>query len=224
MDRGMATRLDVLERKHRRVVLALGLMSLLLIATCLLLLSRPAPATTTPDSLRVTELVVVDAAGTERVRLSGDMPDAVIEGRRVDRGSAAAGLMLYDRSGQERGGYVTWDTGDNVGLTLDGRGGQNALFVAGPDGSASLQIWHGQEALDLRADVNGARLSHSVNGRLQRQVPEIAALSSATCGLFRNGLRPEVPEGLPIDQVRAICGSRFSAAACETCLAETGAP
>lgn len=224
MDRGIEDRLDALERRHRRTVIALGMICLLSIATCFLLLLRPAASTMIPDTLRVTELVVIDPSGTERVRLSGDMPDAVIEGRRIDRGSAAAGVMLYDRTGQERGGYVTWDEGDNIGLTLDGRQGQNALFVAGPDGSTSLQIWHGQQALDLRADANGARLSQSINGRMQLQMPKIATLSSATCGLFRNGLRPEVPGGLPMAQVRDICGSRFSAAACETCLADSDAP
>ncbi|MCD9007132.1 hypothetical protein LDO31_12975 [Luteimonas sp. XNQY3] len=224
MDRGIEDRLDTLERQHRRTVIALGMLCLLPVATSLFLLLRPAAPTTTLDTLRVSELVVIDPAGTERVRLSGDMPDAVIEGRRIDRGSAAAGVMLYDRTGQERGGYVTWDEGDNIGLTLDGRAGQNALFVAGPDGSTSLQIWHGQQALDLRADANGARLSHSINGRMQLQVPQIGTLSSATCGLFRNGLRPEVPEGVPMNLVRDICGSRFTAAACDACLVETGTP
>lgn len=224
MDRGIEDRLDALERQNRRTLITLGTLCLLLVAICSFLLLRPAPALAAPGSLRVSELVVVDPAGTERVRLSGDMPDAVIEGRRIDRGSAAAGVMLYDRTGQERGGYVTWDAGDNVGLTLDGRTGQNALFVAGPDGSTSLQIWHGQQALDLRADANGARLSQSINGHMQLQLPQIATLSSETCGLFRNGLRPDVPQGLPMAQVRDICGSRFSAAACDACLAEAGTP
>lgn len=220
MDRGIEARLDLLERRHRRSTIAWGTTCLLLLASCSFLLLRPAAAAKLPETLRVTELVVVDPAGVERVRVSGDMPDAVIEGQRIDRGSAAAGLMLYDRSGQERGGYVTWDAGDNVGLTLDGRAGQSALFVAGPDGSASLQIWHGGQALDLRADPNGARLSHSLAGRLQLQIPQIATLSEATCALFRNGLRPEVPERLAPPQVRDICTSRFSALACDTCLAE----
>lgn len=222
MERAIEQRITALEQGHRRTVIALGLICALSIAACLALLLRPATAPTMPDTLRVNELVVLDPAGTARVRLSGDLPDAVIEGRRVDRGSPAAGLMLYDRTGQERGGYVTFDQGDNVALTLDGRRGQNALFVAGPDGSTSLQLWHGRQALDLRADSNGARLSHSVGGRMQLQVPQIATLSSSTCALFRNGLRPDVPEGLSMPQVRDICSGRFSAAACDACLGETG--
>lgn len=155
MERGIEDRLGALEQRLRRARVLLGAACLLLATACIALWLRPAP-----DRLRVSELVVVDPAGVERVRLSGDMPDAVIDGKRIHRGSAAAGVMLYDRTGQERGGYVTWNTGDNIGLTLDGRKGQNALFVAGPEGSVSLQLWHGQQTLDLRADADGARLSH----------------------------------------------------------------
>ncbi|UNK43792.1 hypothetical protein MNO14_06990 [Luteimonas sp. S4-F44] len=210
-------RLDAIERRHRLAVFGLGAVCLLLAGACIALWLRP-PATELPDHVRLRELVVVDPAGIERVRISGDLPDAVIDGKRVDRGSAAAGVMLYDRSGQERGGYVTWDEGDNIGLTLDGRERQSALFVAGPDGTAALQIWHGGRMLDLRADADGARLSQSVDGRVQLQLPEVAALSASTCTLFRGGLADEVPGGLPPAQVRGICTSRFSEAACSACL------
>src|ERR1051325_4224555 len=55
-----------------------------------------------PQSLRVSELVVVDPKGVERVRIGGDLPDAVINGKRVPRGEKAGGVLLYDGSGQER--------------------------------------------------------------------------------------------------------------------------
>lgn len=216
-------RLDTIERRHRLAVFGLSAVCLLLASACVALWLRP-PATDHPDRLRLRELVVVDPAGVERVRISGDLPDAVIDGKRVDRGSAAAGVMLYDRSGQERGGYVTWDEGDNVGLTLDGRQGQSALFVAGPDGAAALQIWHGGQMLDLRADADGARLSQSVDGRIQVQLPEVAALSASTCTLFRGGLAEEVPGGLPPAQVRGICEGRFSETACTACLGRDDTP
>lgn len=222
MERDIESRLDALERRHRRTVRLLAALCTALVAGCVVLSLRafdaPAPG---PERLRLSELVIVDPSGVERVRLSGRMPDAVIDGRRIDRGSAAAGVMLYDRTGQERGGYVTWDAGDNVGLTLDGQRGQHALFVAGPDGATSLQLWHGEQALDLRADANGARFSHTVDGRLGLQMPRIASLSPGTCTLFRNGLRPEVPDGLPASQVRDICTRRFDAPVCDACLADT---
>ena len=225
MERDVESRLDALERRHRRTVRLLGALCTVLVAGCVVLALRavevPAPG---PERLRLSELVIVDPSGVERVRLSGRMPDAVIDGRRIDRGSAAAGVMLYDRTGQERGGYVTWDTGDNVGLTLDGQRGQQALFVAGPDGATALQLWHGAQALDLRADANGARLSHTVDGHLHLQLPRIASLSPGTCTLFRNGLRPEVPDGLPPSRVRDICTRRVDASACDACLVDATTP
>ncbi|HRN62723.1 MAG TPA: hypothetical protein PLF73_09725, partial [Luteimonas sp.] len=110
-----------------------------------------------PSALRATELIIVDGAGVERVRVGGDLPDAVIDGRRIDRGSKVAGVMLYDRTGQERGGYVTFDEGDNIALTLDGRQGQNALFATGPDGATVMQVWHGRQSIEMRADSTHAR-------------------------------------------------------------------
>src|SRR5262249_734247 len=73
-----------------------------------------------PTSLKVSELVVVDPKGVERVRIGGDLPDATINGKRVPRGEKAAGVLLYDTTGQERSGYVTWESG-NVGLTIRAR-------------------------------------------------------------------------------------------------------
>lgn len=99
--------------------------------------ARPADA---PTPLRVSELVVVDAKGVERVRIGGDLPDALIGGRRVPRGERAAGVLLYDGSGHERSGYVTFEPSGNVGLTLDTRRGQVAYFVAGPDSGSALQL------------------------------------------------------------------------------------
>jgi len=63
----------------------------------------------------------------------GHLPDAIIDGRRVARGENAAGVLLYDQTGTERGGYVTFDGSNVVGLTLDNHGNQAAIFAAGPD-------------------------------------------------------------------------------------------
>lgn len=223
MHADLETRLLVCERDNRRLRAGVAVLTLLVATALCLLLLRTATATATSmqpshvGALRVSELVVVDPSGIERVRIGGNLPDAVIDGRRIDRGSKVAGVMLYDRTGQERGGYVTFDTGDNVALTLDGRKGQNALFVAGPDGSTAMQIWHGPHAIELRADESGARLTHTQAGRVTVQQPEVA-VGGATCALFRDGLRSEVPGGIPADRVRGICERRFTAGACGTCL------
>lgn len=220
MSLDLERRLLVCERSNRRLRMWLAAMTVLVASVTCLLLIRNAVATPAaePGVIRATELIVVDRAGTERVRIGGDLPDATIGGRRIDRGSKVAGVMLYDRSGQERGGYVTFDTGDNIALTLDGLKGQNALFAAGPDGSTVMQIWHGAESIELRADENGARAAHSKAGTLTWQQPRVTALGSRTCSMFRDGLRSEVPEGVPMEQVRAICGRRFTADVCDACL------
>lgn len=80
-----------------------------------------AQQTTNPTPLRVSEIVVVDSKGAERVRIGGDLPDAIIGGKRVPRGQQAAGVLLYDATGSERSGYVTFEPSGNVGLTLDSR-------------------------------------------------------------------------------------------------------
>lgn len=219
----LARRLDDCERANRRFKRILLLQTGVLVALISIVAARYAIASSetkpTVASLRVAELVVVDGNGVERVRIGGDLPDAVIDGKRVSRGSKAAGVMLYDRSGQERGGYVTWDEGDNIGLTLDGRKGQNALFVAGPDGATSLQMWQGQDLMDLRVDDSGARITRTQAGVVTFQQPALAAIGRATCSDYRDGLRSEVPDGLPADQIRKICLKRFTSTACQACLA-----
>lgn len=102
-------------------------------------------ASSQPTSLRVSELVVVDSDGVERVRIGVDLPDAVVDGRRLVRGEKAAGVILYDAAGRERSGYATFEPSGNVMLTLDNRQSeQNALFVAGPDNAAALRLWQGE--------------------------------------------------------------------------------
>jgi hypothetical protein len=96
----------------------------------------------TPTSLRVSELIVVDPKGVERVRIGGDLPDALIDGKRMPRGQKIAGMILYDGTGQKRSGYVTFEPSGNVGLTLDTRREQATAFIAGPNQGSFLRLWH----------------------------------------------------------------------------------
>ncbi len=77
-----------------------------------------APPVPQGESLRVRELVVVDANGTPRVRIAAPLPDPIMLGKRSKRGDSSSGVLLYDAEGNERGGYVT-DEERNVALTLD---------------------------------------------------------------------------------------------------------
>lgn len=103
----LRARLEESERAIRRLrALVLGMLGVALV-TVLTGLALPQEGNGDGESLRVRELVVVDAAGVPRARLGGDLPDAVIDGKTVPRGQDAAGLLLYDATGVERGGLPT---------------------------------------------------------------------------------------------------------------------
>ncbi|MFL6211808.1 MAG: hypothetical protein ACJ74W_23375 [Pyrinomonadaceae bacterium] len=166
-----------------------------------------------PQSLRVSELVVVDQNGVERVRVGGDLPDAVINGKRVPRGEKAAGVLIYDATGQERGGYVTFDPSGNAVLTLDTRRQQVVLLAADPESGAALQLRHGEDAVDLRSDVDGSRFTAVQAGQVVVQQPTISKLSANTCQDYRGILVRRTAE-----QVMNICRQRYTDAACKACL------
>jgi hypothetical protein len=165
------------------------------------------------DSIQAREVVVVDANGTVRARMGGDLPDAVMANGHVSkRGSKAAGFMLYDEQGIERGGYVTQDTGSNVMLTLDSKYRQSALFVAGPDEdqTASLSLWNKKGAMDFRSDANGQRLTLSNKSGVLLQQPVITALEPGTCASYK-----EIERKYPGERA---CQARFTDQACNACL------
>ena len=188
------------------------------------------------DTLRVRELVVrelvvVDAAGTVRARVGGDLPDAVdASGRRLVRGQKAAGVLLYDAQGLERGGYVTFSPSGHVGLTLDTKDRMVASFLAGPSGGGLLQLTNGgvvqvedgaeggtTERAELRADrTEGARLNVLHAGQVVAQTPALMpAQQRATCAAMRDELLRQAQ--LRADAARKVCGERMPAAACAAC-------
>lgn len=163
------------------------------------------------DSIKAREVVVVDAKGTVRARLAGDMPDAVMANGHVSkRGSNAAGVMLYDEEGIERGGYVTQDKDSNVMLTLDSKYRQATWFIAGPsaDQVSSLRLWNRDGAIELRSDAGGQRLSVSDTSGVRYQQPTVA-LDPATCTYFRD-LEQKYPE-------EHACRAKYTQAACQAC-------
>jgi hypothetical protein len=137
-------------------------------------------------SLRVSQLVIVDNRGVERVRIGGDLPDAIVQGKRVPRGSQAAGLLLYDGTGQERGGYLTFSPSGNAALTLDTLDQQVALFVAPPHGGVALRLWNGPDEIALRADDDGAHVTATAVKKVIFQQPSFPSPEkSASCKELR---------------------------------------
>ncbi len=167
-------------------------------------------------SLTVSELSVVDSRGVVRARLGGELPDAVVAGKVMPRGNRAAGLLIYDETGEERGGYVTWEPSGNVGLTLDNRSGQTAEFVAGPEAGSALRLHWLDDAVELRVDEDGPSL-HAVRRKnvAFHEPPVENPKSTALCKALL-----EAKTKVPMAQLFDACRARSSESACQACLAK----
>ena len=170
-------------------------------------------ADTVAAQVVMTEQVEVVDRGVVRVRIGGQLPDASAN---APRGGVPAGVLLYDDTGGERGGYVTFDEAGTVLLTLDGRQQQNALFVADTSGATALRIWYEDDAVELRADQDGARLTAVRDGRVVLQDPPITdPESSATCATLRS-LRGQADA----ERLLQACRQRMTEDFCQTCLGQ----
>jgi hypothetical protein len=166
------------------------------------------------DSVRAKEVVIVDAKGTVRARLSGDVPDAVMANGHVSkRGTKASGLIIYDEQGIERGGYVTTDSESNAMLTLDSKYHMAALFVAGPEEApaSAMRLYTKDSSIEMRSDDNGSRLSIADKNGVTWQQPAVS-LSPATCIDYK-----KIEQKYPGQRV---CQGRFTEAACSACFAQ----
>jgi hypothetical protein len=164
------------------------------------------------ETVRAKDITIVDKNGVVRARMSGDMPDAVMYGGHVaKRGAEAAGFMIYDKDGIERGGYVTFDH-DNAMLSLDSKYHMVASLIAGPDesGTGVLSLRSKQNTMELRSDDDGARMSINKGRLLTQQIPPIEALTKETCQNWREIEKQHPKENL--------CRSRYTESACQRCL------
>ena len=214
----LETRIAALERKNRIMVRAA--MVLLALAFGLALWGTASASSDSRGAegqvLRVKTLEIVDANGIVRVRVGSDLPDAIIDGKRIGRGGdKVAGVMLYDGSGQERGGYVTFEPSGNIGLTLDSKKGQVALFAAGPEGSPTLRLWNGDDAIELRSDTDGSRLTSISDGTIDLQLPEVETMVDEACNAYRNARDTNA-----VDDAQKVCSARFPSSLCRECLAD----
>src|SRR6266511_5928187 len=216
------TRLDALERSNRqlRTLLLVSILVLPLLAALAFTsfggLQRNSPIVA--DSLLVRQLVVIDGQGMVRARLGAHLPDAVIDGRRLRRGADIAGILLYDDTGRERGGYVTFSPSRNVALTLDTRDRQVALFAADPEDGVAARVWGGNNWVEMRASTKGAHLTLGHSGEVVVQQPPLSESEvSAFCSGLKDALRRVAPQP-PADKVLASCKERMPDAACRKCL------
>jgi hypothetical protein len=209
MENDLEVRVRRLERQNRILT---ALLLVLGMGATLALLGRSAIAQ--GQSIRVSEVVVVDGNGVERVRIAGALPDPVVNGRTVPRGQQMAGILLYDADGMERSGYGTFSPEANVGLTLDGKQGQRALFVATPEGDSALKMWRGNDWVEFRVDEAGARLNAVRARALTARIPTASQAESASLCSEYQALRAQVA-AVPL---MAACRERMSESDCGVCL------
>jgi hypothetical protein len=96
-----------------------------------------------PDSDRITarRIDIVDDKGVIRMTLSGKTPAPIIDGIQYKRAFNVAGMVLYDDSGSERGGFGTADVdGGMAVLALDHPAMDAIGWRVSPDGQVSFSI------------------------------------------------------------------------------------
>jgi hypothetical protein len=109
-------------------------LSLYLWSTGIHAYAQPAEA----RDLRLRSLTIVDENGTARLVLGAPLP----EPKYGKRPKPAAGVLIFDETGAERGGYVTSDGKDaEAYFTLDNAaGGQAAMLLANAQKGATLVV------------------------------------------------------------------------------------
>jgi hypothetical protein len=188
-----------------------ALIRLLILTNVALLIVAAAPKQS--KVLTVSEVDIVDTKGVIRARLGTALPDAVIDGKTVKRGGKPAGLMLYDDSGQERGGYVTSPNGYIV-LTMDSRkpAGQMVTLVASPTGGgAALMLNRQSDAVELRVDDELGPSLHAKRGNA------VAFHAPAAGDISKTELCGELKK-IPREKALDFCRGRSSEEACQACV------
>jgi len=129
-----------MENRQRHSYQIAGLI-ILALGSAILLQSYQIRSLENRQRLKVRELSVVDEHGTERVRIGSPLPDPMVAGTRRKRDGVVSGILIFDSTGTERGGYVTGDEYANAMLTLDSQATQTMLLLAEPSGDTMFRIW-----------------------------------------------------------------------------------
>ena len=147
------------------------------------------------------------------------MPDPVINGRRIHRLTDAAGIMLYDDLGQERGGYVTFAPDRSIAITLSvPRRGQVAHIGADSMGGATIGLWEGNDRVELRADKNGGQgLFVFKGGKMVLQQPQLTRdEEDKFCQEIKDAFK-QAKDPIPLPTILSTCNLHASAEACHRC-------
>lgn len=154
-----------LNQLHARVRLLTKIVVVQLLVTAasfLVAANRGEPGS---DTIRTRHLVVVDEHGVQRVHIGAPVPDPIVQGHTSKRDEPAAGVMIYDAAGNERGGYITDNNpaGGNALITLDNATQQAVTLVAYPDSGAEggVQLDHERSvAFSATPKFTGIRVRH----------------------------------------------------------------
>jgi hypothetical protein len=125
------------------------------------------------EVLRVRQITIVDANGTDRVWIGAPVPDPIVQGKRLKRAGPASGIILLDAKGNERGGLLTSDSSAEVWLGLDSEKGQEATFLANPGGGAHLSLWDDEGNQAKISLVGGPRLLLRKKGETIFEQPRV---------------------------------------------------
>jgi hypothetical protein len=187
-----------------------ALIRLLILTNIALLIVAASPKQ--PKVLTVSQIDIVDSKGVVRARIAGNLPETFSNGKPVGRG--AAGMLLYDAAGLERGGYVTF-ANDHVALTLDSKKSMTGIFVAGPTGSAALTLSDAGQAIDVRVDKDDGPALHVLrdNKVLFHQPPAVNFEKGEGCAELRGFLAKRSRE-----ELLTSCRQRMSEEGCQACL------
>jgi hypothetical protein len=131
------------------------------------------------EAVRTRRVEIVDDQGVVRIALGQDPKD-------TQRRSRACGLTVHDRTGAERGGFVTMDDGSVV-LGMDApRGVGNAMrdrigLKVEPDGSAYVMLIDNQTLVPVRmqSDAAGGGGLEFVGYDLDKKVATVKRLAFA---------------------------------------------
>ncbi|HEV2721601.1 MAG TPA: hypothetical protein VG323_16395 [Thermoanaerobaculia bacterium] len=188
-----------------------ALIRLLLLTNIALLIIAAAPK---KKVLTANEIDIVDEKGVVRARLGGNLPETYQNGKPIGRG--IAGLLIYDKAGVERGGYITF-ANDHAALTLDTKKDMVAMLIAGPTGASALTLNSAQyrDVVDLRVDPDNGPSIHVLHDKKVafHQPPAVNFEKGPDCAELREGLKVASR-----DQLLDACRRRQPEEACQACL------